>query len=1257
MERAQTSKNAPASDGGVKIEQIPAETINEAQRVENAGEASLRHDLVATEDGKVFVKASRNVISGTNRADWKEQISDFFRALLGDGREMDVPTIEGDTLTITWDETAYKARDDYKQINRAKMQMSDTEFRVKLNAEAHIEELAEAATINSRESRQDEKGHGFAKDGFVYRTAYFQDFDGQYYKLKISIGKNGNTATVYNVGQIKEDVPPSAKIIAVAGSRPLQRTSSDTIIDENQEKSTPSGENVSENVSDNAPEGASDNDSKRSALPKTREAKERKRKRAQEHQRQSREKRKAERMAEAMREEVVRNAEQNAEVNAEQGTEAAQETVEKAKIPARGYTDAEANDARALVKDFDLLPASTRRAIVELMRSGKASGASKNFLRHSANLIAYWRKGLWIIADDKTRDDGFYYVLDDGTRLITVNPKREAKAVSETLMHELAHDVWARADAKIRKTLYDLATAGVDQKEIEEIRERYRTELTNRGELTKRDADGNAVDMTDAEINALLDEEVATNLLGETIGTEEFLSRFNGEGKFAAAKRIWRTLYNMKKRFTGKDKYLYRKADDLFKQFTKVMAVEEVEGGTAEPGKRHMFVGRSAETADKLKLSTAQEMLDQGIDSETVRKETGWFRGYDGKWRFEIDDSQVEIAFNGRYSRDPEIHRYAELVDKVYFAATATESEQNELVDLDKKLGDRNITPNKLGDVIHHPTLFEAYPQLKDIGIRFVDGLGDTRGSWDAQLNEIVISKSLKRDQKQVKKTLIHEIQHAIQYFEGFASGSSPEYWVVNPMYGEEGNERLRAAEKKLDDVYASFHRLWNDDVNWSLAKEYKRLQELHWESPNVEYYEKKLADIEAAADEAGWGDLLDEYLGADAQYELARKSAKKVSPQELYKRTAGEIEARDAANRSELSTEQRKNTRPDIDREDVVFAESGDRSLSIAIAENGKPVVVVNDDITRYASNDKELVQLVKQSIGKLPYVAIGRQKIKFLYDTKREVTFSKYTQWLRKTAPDIYRDKMRLFNHPSEIILATTNYINEGLRHPRTDDIIDFARGELLVDILGNQYTAEVVIGFTKAGVCELHDVVKMVPTSFKYKTRDALSAISHGGEPSQKRSSLNNSIPQNSQKSTTSSKKVQENNGTKRNALPKKPKSQTTEKKARLTKEEKADEYKKVMDTIDESEGGYHTRLDYQKISEALDRRAREKAKAQAKSKTKRPPEDEITRENFEKAVAAERERLEREAAVTNERIELDAKSLLQNRRLFARFKEYE
>lgn len=618
LERAQTSKNAPASDGSAKIEQTPAEIANEAQRAENAGEASLRHDLpdekTNVDPASVTEEDVRTLLDRAKRKEYKdgsyipvrantprvliEAAADnghtlrnvpFMMQVLKARQAMATPLewareghFDSDAHDLTMDEiiNIIYAMDSPKEII---YQSEDGRYVEVVEFEKQTGEKA-VAVIEVGESKSPNYLNGYKGGIFqILVTAFGRNNE---YIDSLS-NKKGNKKVYPKKGKGASQSGSGNSVPSHLNDSPFANS-----IPQNGEKSTDLNEKVSENVSDNAPEGASDNDSKRSALPKTREAKERKRKRAQEHQRQSREKRKAERMAEAMREEVVRNAE-NVEVNAEQGTEAAQETVEKAKIPARGYTDAEANDARALVKDFDLLPASTRRAIVELMRSGKASGASENFKRHSANLIAYWRKGLWIIADSKTRDDGFYYVLDDGTRLITVNPKREAKAVSETLMHELAHDVWARADAKIRKTLYDLATAGVKKEEINEIREQYRTELTNRGELTKRDADGNTVDMTEAEINALLDEEVATNLLGETIGTEEFLSRFDGEGKFAAAKRIWRTLYNMKKRFTGKDKYLYRKADDLFKQFTKVMAVEEVEGLANESSEKNPRIRHS----------------------------------------------------------------------------------------------------------------------------------------------------------------------------------------------------------------------------------------------------------------------------------------------------------------------------------------------------------------------------------------------------------------------------------------------------------------------------------------------------------------------------------------------------------------------------------------------------------------------------------------------------------------------------------------
>ena len=63
--------------------------------------------------------------------------------------------------------------------------------------------------------------------------------------------------------------------------------------------------------------------------------------------------------------------------------------------------------------------------------------------------------------------------------------------------------------------------------------------------------------------------------------------------------------------------------------------------------RKKSFAGERASTADKMKLATAKEMLENGADSETVRRETvrretGWFKGYDGKWRFEIDDSDIK---------------------------------------------------------------------------------------------------------------------------------------------------------------------------------------------------------------------------------------------------------------------------------------------------------------------------------------------------------------------------------------------------------------------------------------------------------------------------------------------------------------------------------------------------------------------------------------------------------------------------------------
>lgn len=224
-----------------------------------------KYSIVALENGNTYVKASRNVISGDNISAWRKQITNFFNELLDGEKSLDISTIDGDVLTITKSETANKARDNFKQVNGQKVRMSADEFRVKLNAEAHIDEIAETS-IGVKNKTADTKSHDFASNGFTYRTAYFQDFDGTYYRLRLSVGNNGTVATVYNVGKINKDSLPShTKIVALVGSKPLGKLSNNSIsnndtsvntnISENTQNDTENGEKYSipnENSGDNS---------------------------------------------------------------------------------------------------------------------------------------------------------------------------------------------------------------------------------------------------------------------------------------------------------------------------------------------------------------------------------------------------------------------------------------------------------------------------------------------------------------------------------------------------------------------------------------------------------------------------------------------------------------------------------------------------------------------------------------------------------------------------------------------------------------------------------------------------------------------------------------------------------------------------------------------------------------------------------------------------------------------------------------------
>ena len=203
-------------------------------------------------------------------------------------------------------------------------------------------------------------------------------------------------------------------------------------------------------------------------------------------------------------------------------------------------------------------------------------------------------------------------------------------------------------------------------------------------------------------------------------------------------------------------------------------ATDRTTGPPAEG--RYSFGGENARRANLDALDQAKEMERQGVAMETIFRETGWYTGADGKWRFEIDDSGMEYSRWGDMNRSDraEYARFRELEGR-FIDGTITQEEQTEL----RTLLEEGHGPGRaeeqqtlrLSDFVRHDELYQNYPQLRQAGLRFADLPGETHGSYNTGTNTITLNSSL-RDAPE--DTLVHEIQHAIQNAEGFAGGSSP---------------------------------------------------------------------------------------------------------------------------------------------------------------------------------------------------------------------------------------------------------------------------------------------------------------------------------------------------------------------------------------------------------------------------------------------------------------------------------------------------
>ena len=272
---------------------------------------------------------------------------------------------------------------------------------------------------------------------------------------------------------------------------------------------------------------------------------------------------------------------------------------------------------------------------------------------------------------------------------------------------------------------------------------------------------------------------------------------------------------------------------------------------------------RGAAAADKAEertirmdnLSVAKDMEKNKKKAKAIKAATGWERGADGKWRYEMPDAKIKdtMEVGGGHI----VKRYED---------------------------DMLWNGGKLFDVIDAPELFKAYPQLKGVRIDTDAIMNDmpSHGEYDSKTNTITIHAD---ELKYMNDILNHEIQHAIQGIEGFATGGSP-----TTIRGE--------VKKRFNEV----------------TKQIKQLRAEGKEDEAKALIEKNRG-------------LYDAYMKNDDF--------------NSYKSLAGEVEARNVQERMNMTPEERRKTlaesTEDVARKDQIFLGVGDVSFSLRDMADGK--------------------------------------------------------------------------------------------------------------------------------------------------------------------------------------------------------------------------------------------------------------------------------------------------------------------------------
>lgn len=324
--------------------------------------------------------------------------------------------------------------------------------------------------------------------------------------------------------------------------------------------------------------------------------------------------------------------------------------------------------------------------------------------------------------------------------IINLSPSGSATELAETLGHEFVHLSTEQAFQDLESGTADEAVVRADE-ELTVIREElashaYRTMgaglMVEYSQAFDNNSEFLAYLFSDSKFNAWVSSRPQSFLVRVANAIRKLLGLSIPPN--TTMDKAWRALLLM----SDRPAMFAQTAEAVSRDALELILVSIDEQGPGNEA-RNLMAGVMARVSSKLRESfaKAREMDEAGgIDPETIRRETGWYRApTDRKWRWEINDKDATVNFaawpNG--------------------------------------VGIENAV--SLEDLFFHTDLFAAYPGIKNLKVRLLPQDSSSVGVFDGDGIGLRDSDSLTPDQ--IKKIIIHEVQHYIQWAEGFHSGSS----------------------------------------------------------------------------------------------------------------------------------------------------------------------------------------------------------------------------------------------------------------------------------------------------------------------------------------------------------------------------------------------------------------------------------------------------------------------------------------------------